>query len=104
MASKTANVTARVEPDIKEKAESILSDLGIPASTAINMFYRQIIEWNGIPFRPAKAPHSLPAAYEDLGEDNISSRLIEGFTQIKEGRCTPADDFFDNLMKEFSDE
>ena len=38
MAIKNANVVVRVEPDIKEKAEAIFETLGIPASTAINMF------------------------------------------------------------------
>ena len=50
MAAKTANLYARVEPDIKEQAEAILSTLGIPASNAINMFYRQIILRQGLPF------------------------------------------------------
>ena len=31
MATKTANLYARIEPDVKEQAESILSSLGIPA-------------------------------------------------------------------------
>ena len=43
MAAKSANLYARIEPDVKEQAESILSTLGIPASNAINMFYKQII-------------------------------------------------------------
>ena len=43
MAIKSSNVAARVEPELKEQAEAILSNLGIPASTAINMFYRQIV-------------------------------------------------------------
>lgn len=55
---KSANVTVRVEPDVKEKAEAILSELGIPTSTAINMFYRQIVLWNGLPVSPRKAAHS----------------------------------------------
>ena len=37
--AKTANLYARIEPDVKEQAEGILSALGIPASNAINMFY-----------------------------------------------------------------
>ena len=41
MATKSANLYARIEPEVKEKAESILSALGIPASSAINMFYKQ---------------------------------------------------------------
>ena len=55
MAIKSSNVMARVEPEIKEKAEEILSQLGISASGGINMFYRQIILWNGLPFRPSAA-------------------------------------------------
>ena len=39
MATKSANLYARIEPDVKEKAENILAKLGIPASSAINMFY-----------------------------------------------------------------
>ena len=38
MGTKTANVTARVEPDIKAQAEAVMAKLGIPVSTAINMF------------------------------------------------------------------
>lgn len=48
---KTSNVYARIEPDVKEKAEAILNDIGIPASVAINMYYKQIILSNGIPFK-----------------------------------------------------
>ena len=50
MATKTANLYARIEPEVKEQAESILSTLGIPASNAINMFYKQIILNRGLPF------------------------------------------------------
>ena len=50
MASKTANVLARVEPSVKEQAESIITQLGIPASVVINMLYKQIILTKGIPF------------------------------------------------------
>ena len=43
MATKSANLYARIEPDVKEQAEGILAALGIPTSNAINMFYKQII-------------------------------------------------------------
>ena len=48
--AKTANLYVRIEPDVKEQAESILAALGIPASNAINMFYKQIILQRGLPF------------------------------------------------------
>ncbi|MBQ7188989.1 MAG: type II toxin-antitoxin system RelB/DinJ family antitoxin, partial [Kiritimatiellae bacterium] len=41
--TKTANLYARIEPELKNEAESILSGLGVPVSNAINMFYRQIV-------------------------------------------------------------
>ncbi|MBQ9406838.1 MAG: type II toxin-antitoxin system RelB/DinJ family antitoxin [Desulfovibrio sp.] len=37
MPVQTANVIARVDPQIKEQAEQILSSLGITASNLINM-------------------------------------------------------------------
>jgi len=47
---KTAEVKACVEPEIKRQAEAVLKELGIPMSHAINMYLRQIIFTNGIPF------------------------------------------------------
>ena len=56
--ARTSNVFARVEPDIKEQAEAILAELGIPMSNAVGMFLRQIVMQRGIPFEmklPASA-------------------------------------------------
>lgn len=47
---KTAMTHARLTPEIKEQAEAILKELGISISTAYEMFYRQIIAHQGIPF------------------------------------------------------
>ena len=41
---------ARVEPELKEQAESVLDQLGIPMSNAVGMFLRQIVLQKGIPF------------------------------------------------------
>ena len=49
MATKTANVTARIQPNIKEQAEAILDRLGIPVSVFIDMTYRQVIMRDGVP-------------------------------------------------------
>ena len=48
--AKTAMTHARLTPEIKEKAETILKELGISISAAYEMFYRQIIAHQGIPF------------------------------------------------------
>ncbi len=41
--ARTSNVFARVEPEVKEQAESILNQLGIPMSNAVGMFLRQVV-------------------------------------------------------------
>lgn len=67
MAAKSANLYARIEPHVKEQAESILSALGIPASNAINMFYKQIILQRGLPFE-VKMPSARPVDMSTLSE------------------------------------
>ena len=47
--SKTDVVRARIEPETKQKAESILKRLGVSHSTFINMSYRAVVESGGIP-------------------------------------------------------
>jgi len=48
--AKTAMTHARLTPEVKEQAEKILKDLGISISAAYEMYYRQIIAHQGIPF------------------------------------------------------
>ncbi len=48
--AKSANLHARIEPEVKEEAERILAELGIQSSNAISMFYKQIILQRGLPF------------------------------------------------------
>lgn len=50
LSMKTAAVHSRIEPEIKEKAESILNKLGLSPTEAIRMFYTQINLRNGLPF------------------------------------------------------
>ena len=47
---KTAQIRARVEPRLKERAEGILAILGMTPTEAIRLFYRQVVLMEGIPF------------------------------------------------------
>lgn len=70
MAAKTANLFVRLEPEVKEEAEKILDILGISASSAIDMYYRQIILRRGIPF-DVKIPDEKPAASDVSSEEEL---------------------------------
>ena len=99
MAIKSANVVARVEPDIKDQAETIMNRLGIPASTAINMFYRQIIMCNGMPFRPY-IPYRQPLARDEMSKEDFDNRMAVGLAQAKCDQSRPVDEVFDELLEE----
>ena len=45
-----ANVNVRIDESIKTGAEAVFSELGITPSAAINLFYKQVIRTNSIPF------------------------------------------------------
>ncbi|WP_028389274.1 type II toxin-antitoxin system RelB/DinJ family antitoxin [Legionella fairfieldensis] len=47
---KTATVRARVEPELKIEVESVLTELGLSVSEAIELYLRQIKLVHGIPF------------------------------------------------------
>lgn len=58
---KSATLNLRVDPEVKQSAESVLSQLGLSMSTAVDMFLRQVSLTGGIPFRVAlpEAPRSV---------------------------------------------
>ena len=45
-----ANIYVRIDGSIKSDAEAIFSELGLTPSTAINLFYKQVIRTHSIPF------------------------------------------------------
>lgn len=100
MAVKSANLYARIEPDVKEQAESILSALGIPASNAINMFYKQIILNRGLPFE-VKIPAARPADVSELSEAELNAELEKGYADMKAGRTKPARQAFADIRKDY---
>ena len=101
MATKSANLYARIEPEVKEQAESILSALGIPASNAINMFYKQIILQRGLPF-DVKIPSSRPVDMSSLSETELSAELEKAYADIKAGRTREANVVFADIHKDYN--
>ncbi len=43
-------IRARVEPDLKRQAEELFSELGLSATEAITLFYKQVTVHRGLPF------------------------------------------------------
>ena len=48
--AKTATIRARTDESLKHEVESIFERIGLTTSQALNIFYRQIVMHNGLPF------------------------------------------------------
>ncbi|MBP3504309.1 MAG: type II toxin-antitoxin system RelB/DinJ family antitoxin [Bacilli bacterium] len=46
----TTNLNIRIDKAVKESSEKVFEELGLNMTTAINIFLRQVIRVNGIPF------------------------------------------------------
>lgn len=97
--SNTTTLNIRINPIVKKNAEHILEELGIPMSTAINIYLRQISLTGSIPF-----PVKLPKAPDELIIDRISEsdlydKLDKGYQDAASGRVHEAAEAFDVLRK-----
>ena len=71
--SKTTTVRARIEPRLKKEAEHVLGDLGLSATQAITLFYRQVALRKGLPFDVVIPNATTRRTFEstDAGKDVV---------------------------------
>ena len=98
--ARTSNVFARVEPNIKEQAESVLGQLGIPMSNAIGMFLRQVVIHRGIPFE-VKLPENAPLSLATMTKEQFDAEITKGMDDIEQGRVFSAEDVAAELRRDF---
>jgi len=101
---KTATLNLRINPEVKNSAEMILSQLGVPMATAIDMFLKQVTLTGGIPFAVTlpKAPNNVNA--DIMNAAQIRDMLDEGLSDIDNGRVRPAKEAFLRFREERTDE
>jgi DNA-damage-inducible protein J len=83
--SKTATVRARLEPELKDNAESVFHKLGMNPTQAITIFYKQVLLRGGLPFDVAIPTRTTQRTFDatDAGRDLVL--------------CRDADDLFKKL-------
>lgn len=97
MATRSANVNVRVEPDVKKQAEDILEKLGVSTSAFINMTYRQVIMKRGIPFS-VELPSGIKTL-DTMTDAEFDEMMQTGLEQAKKGESVPYEEAFDRLME-----
>lgn len=86
--TKSATVQARIEPALKADAESVLAALGINATTAITLFYTQIVRHRGLPLELRVPNEEVVAAMRQLRDPDWRA-------------SAPVYDNVDDLMADF---
>ena len=56
MENKTSAINIQIDSNIKKEATLVLTELGLSMSSAINLFLKQVIKKNGIPFEITNVP------------------------------------------------
>lgn len=87
---KSATLNLRVNPIVKKRAEDVLSRLGIPMSTAIDMYLNQISLTGGIPFKVALPKAPQPVNADLMTTEEIHAQLQEGYDDMKAGKVQDA--------------
>ena len=84
--AKSANLNIRIDPNIKQEAESLYNDLGITVSDAINIFLRQSLRVGGLPFemRQPRYNAETEAAMKEA-DDIVAGRIqTKRYTSFQE--------------------
>lgn len=97
MSNKSANVSVRIQPEIKQQAEAVLDKIGIPVSVLIETLYRQIIYTGGVPY-PLTAPKIN--TQDSMTKQEFDDMMEKGYSQAKDGESVDMDEAFSALKKE----
>ena len=79
-----ANINIRTDSELKAKAQSVLSDLGLDMSAAINIFLNQIVYTKAIPFEIKKPDAKAAKLGGWEGKIKISEDFNEPMEEFKE--------------------
>lgn len=81
---KSTTLNLRVNPIVKQQAEDVLKQLGVPMSTAVDMFLRQITLTGGIPFDISlpKTPAAINA--DAMTVEQLRAELMTGYEDMKQ--------------------
>ena len=92
MAANTSNVSFRIDSDLKAQADTLFSDLGMSMTTAFNIFLRQAVREEGIPFQiNASRPNKVTI------EAMLEAERIARDPNVKAYR--DVDSMFEELLK-----
>lgn len=98
--SNTTAFYARIDTELKDNAESILAQLGISPSSALQMLYSQIVIHRGLPFDVC-LPQSYPTAIGGMTRKQLDSELQKGVDSLNNNKGYTAEEIDEEFAQEF---
>lgn len=98
--SNTSVLYARIDSELKENAEKILSQLGVTPSNLIQMVYSQVVLCKGLPF-DVRLPSSVPVAIGGMTREELDAELEKGIDSLKTEKKYTAEEVAAKLSREF---
>ena len=83
--AKSGNIFVRIEPQVKEQAEAVLDQLGIPMSNAVGMFLHQVVLQKGIPFE-IKLPNAKPLMLNSLNDEEFNAVMEDAMKEYADNK------------------
>ena len=82
--SKTS-MSIRLDSEVKEQAQQVFNNLGMDMTTAINIFLRQAIQYQGLPFDvKIDENRKLLQVVTDVEQNRNMSRSFESVSDLME--------------------
>ena len=78
----STNLNIRTDKEVKAAAEKIFEKLGLNMTTAVNIFLRQTIRENGIPFELKLTPNETTAAAIEEGRSLAYDKNAKGYRNM----------------------
>lgn len=79
------SISIHLDSEVKEQAQQVFSNLGMDMTTAINIFLRQAIQYQGLPFDVRLDENrKLLQALTDLDQNRNMSQSFESVSDLME--------------------
>lgn len=101
---KSTTLNLRINPEIKENAEKVLSQLGVSMSSAVNMFLNQVILTESIPFPIALSQAPSRVNMDTMNQEELNTKLERSLDDALSGQTLNAKEVLQEFKNQHKDD
>ena len=101
---KSTTLNLRINPEVKENAEKVLSQLGVSMSSAVNMFLNQIILTESIPFSIALPQAPSRVNMDTMNQEKLNTKLERSLDDALSGQTLDAKETLNEFKNQHQDD